>query len=86
MKIDTYKSTKNGDKYLSVPSDTDVTELKLPEDVDSDILSLSPFKTELKLDPKQQRVALDQEDVKAQINKNGYAIHGATVNISIISR
>lgn len=83
MKIDIYKSTKNGDKYLSVPSGTDVTTLQLPENTDPDILSLSPFKTELELDPSKPRIALDQEDVKTQINDRGYAIHGATVKIEI---
>lgn len=85
MKIDIYKSTKNGDKYLSVPSGTDVTKVKLPVGVDPDILSLSPFKTELELDRGQPRIALDQEDVEAQINERGYAIHGATIKIEITS-
>jgi len=85
VKIDIYKSTKNGDKYLSVPSGTDVTTLQLPENTDQDILSLSPFKTELELDPSKPRIALDQEDVKAQIDDRGYAIHGATVKIEIKS-
>jgi uncharacterized protein YcgL (UPF0745 family) len=86
VKIDIYKSIKNGDKYLSVPSGTDVTTLQLPEDTDPDILSLSPFKTELELDPNKLLITLDQKDVKAQIDDQGYAIHGAKVKIEIARR
>ncbi|KQC10224.1 MAG: hypothetical protein APR62_12480 [Smithella sp. SDB] len=83
MQIDIYKSTKNGNKYLSVPVGTKVTELNLPEDIDPDILTLSPFKTRVKLDPNKPRVALDQEDVIRQIEKNGYAVHAAKIEITI---
>lgn len=66
-----------------MPSGTDVTKLQFPEDIDPDVLSLSPFKSEIELDPSKPRIALDQEDVQKQINELGYAIHGATVNIEI---
>ncbi len=83
MKIDIYKSTKNGNKYLSVPAETDVTQLQLPKDIDPDLLSLSPFKSSLELDPTKPRVALNQEDVENQINQKGYAVHGATITIDL---
>jgi uncharacterized protein YcgL (UPF0745 family) len=83
MKIDIYKSTKSGKKYLSVPAGTDVEKLQLPDSVDPDILSLSPFKTSLELDPSQPLIALDPQDVINQINEKGYAIHGAKVEIQI---
>lgn len=83
VKIDIYKSTMNGDKYLSVPSGTDVTDLKLPENIDPDVLSLSPFKSSVFLDPNNPRIALNQIDVRRQINENGYAVHGASIEIKI---
>jgi hypothetical protein len=83
MKIDIYKSTKSGYKYLSVPEGTDVTTLHLPASVDPDLLTLSPFKTSLELNPSQPRIALDQEDVIRQIKENGFAVHGAKIEITV---
>lgn len=75
MKIDIYRSTKSGNKYLSVPEGTDVTKLNLPADTDPDLLALSPFKTSLQLEPNMPRIALDQEVVIRQITERGFAIH-----------
>ena len=86
MKIDIYKSTKNGNKYLSVPENTDVTKVNLPNDVDPDLRTLSPFKASLEIDPTQPRVALDTDDVLNQIKNNGYAIHGAKTKIEILTK
>ncbi|WP_147418207.1 hypothetical protein [Salinisphaera sp. Q1T1-3] len=85
MKIDIYKSAKSGSKYLSVPSGTEIESLALPSDIDSDLLALSPFKTELELDASKPLIALDQADVESQISKNGYAIHGAEITINVYS-
>jgi uncharacterized protein YcgL (UPF0745 family) len=83
MKIDIYTSTKNGNKYLSVPEGTNIEKLKLPDTVDPDILSVSPFKSSLKLDSNKPRIALDQNDVIKQIKEHGYALHGAKIEITI---
>ncbi len=83
MKIDIYKSTKNGNKYLSVPAGTDMQKLTLPASADSDIRTLSPFKTRLELDLSRQRAVLDQKDVMEQIQKNGFAIHDAKAEITV---
>ena len=83
MKVDIYKSTKNGYKYLSVPEGTDVTKLSLPAKTDPDLLTLSPFKTSLELDPSKPRVTLDQEDLISQIKEKGFAIHGAKIEITV---
>lgn len=83
MKIDIYKSTKNGDKYLSVPKGTKVESLKLPESIDPDLLTLSPFKTRLEIDPAKSHNALDQNDIIKQIEAVGYAIHGAKTVITL---
>lgn len=83
MKIDIYKSTKNGDKYLSVPKGTKVESLQLPDPVDPDLLTLSPFKTRLELTPGKSHPALDQDNIIEQIEKNGYAVHGAKIEIKV---
>ena len=81
MRIDIYKSTKNGNKYLSVPKGTKVESVQLPDPVDPDLLTLSPFKTRLELTPGKSHSALDQDDIIRQIEKNGYAVHGAKIEI-----
>lgn len=83
MKIDIYKSVKSGNKYLSVPDGTDVTKLNLPSGFDPDLLSLSPFKSSLDIQPSDQRAALDSADVIQQITDKGYAVHGATTTVTI---
>jgi uncharacterized protein YcgL (UPF0745 family) len=83
MRVDIYKSTKNGNKYISVPQGTEIEKMKFPENLDPDLLTLSPFKTELEIDPSQPRAALDSADVLKQISENGYAVHGAKVTITL---
>ena len=83
MKIDIYRSATSSTKYLSVPSGTNVEDLLFPPSIDRDLLKLSPFKTELDVSPEQPRIALDVADVISQIDKNGYAVHSATVTIEI---
>ena len=83
MQVDIYKSTKNGNKYISVPAGTEIEKMKLPENLDPDLLTLSPFKTELEIDPLKPRVAIDTEDIIKQITENGYAVHGAKVTIIV---
>lgn len=83
MKIDIYRSAKNSTKYLSVPSGFDATTLVVPAGTDADILQLCPFRAELDIDPAKPRIALNAGDVIDKINKNGYAIHGATTKIEV---
>lgn len=83
LKIDIYTSTKNGSKYLSVPKGTKVASLQLPDTVDPDLLTLSPFRTRLELTPGKPHPALDQDNIIAQIEQNGYAVHGAKTEIKV---
>jgi hypothetical protein len=83
LKIDIYQSAKCGDKYLSVAKGTRVEALILPDSIDPDLLSLSPFKTRLEIETGKQHSALDQDDVIKQIEKVGYAMHGAKLTIEL---
>ena len=83
MKIDIYKSAKSGTKYLSVPKGIKVESLQLPPDTDPDLLSLSPLRTRLELDPKKPATVLDYADIEKQISANGYAIHGVNITITV---
>jgi len=76
-------STKNGDKYLTVAKGTKVDALELPDTIDPDVLTLSPFKTRLELIPGKEHPALDLADILKQIEENGYAIHGAKTVINL---
>jgi len=81
--IDIYKSTKNGNKYISVPKGTKITNLDLPDSIDPDLLTLSPFKTRLEIEPKKTHSALEQDNIIQQIETNGYAVHEAKTVITI---
>jgi hypothetical protein len=83
LKIDIYQSAKCGDKYLSVAKGTRVEDLILPDSVDKDLLSLSPFKTRLEVEKGKAHAALDQDDVIKQIEAVGYAMHGAKMTIEL---
>lgn len=83
MKIDIYTSTKDGSKYLSVAKGTKVESLQLPDSVDPDVLTLSPFRTRLELTPGKAHPALDQDNIIAQIEEHGYAVHGAKTEIKV---
>jgi len=83
LKIDIYTSIHNGAKYLSVAKGTDINSLQLPNDIDADLLALSPFRTRLEVIVDKTHPALEQNDVIAQIEAKGYAIHGAKQTINL---
>lgn len=83
MKIDIYRSNKSASKYLSVPAGTDLNTLKLPLNIDPDLMTLSPFKTSMDINEDTNRVALDARQVLLDISRNGYAIHGAVIEIRL---
>jgi len=82
-KIDIYTSSANGTKNLFVPAGTDVKVLQLPEDVDTDLATLSPFKTRVEVDPAKMHASFDQGDVMRQIENNGFAIQTALIQIVV---
>ncbi len=63
MKVDVYKSTKHGEKYLTVPVDTKVEDMKFPVNIDLDLLSLSLFKTSLEIAQGEKRVGVNTDDI-----------------------
>jgi hypothetical protein len=83
MKIDIYTSSKSGEKFLSVPKGTRIEALELPDSIDPDLLTLSPFRTRLEIDVNKEHPYLNQENIITQIEANGYAIHGAKAFIKI---
>ena len=83
MKIDIYQSAKCGDKYLSVAKGTRVEALILPDSIDKDLLSLSPFKTRLEVEKGKAHAAQDKDYVIKQIEAVGYAMHGAKMTIEL---
>lgn len=82
MIIDIYTSATNGSKYLSIAKGTKLEGIILPETIDADLLSLSPFKTRLEIDTEKDHPALDPKDIAAQLEEKGYAIHGAKITLS----
>ncbi|NOQ63807.1 MAG: hypothetical protein GQ582_04785 [Methyloprofundus sp.] len=83
MKIDIYTSAKDGSKYLSIPVGSKLEKVVLPSDIDTDLLTLSPFKTRLEIEPDKKHKALDQKDIMQQIENNGYAVHGTSSVITL---
>ncbi len=83
MKVDIYKSAKNGDVYLTVPEGTELEKMSLPANIDPNLLSLSLFKTSLEIANGDKRIGLDADNVIEQINENGFAVHGATITITV---
>jgi hypothetical protein len=83
LKIDIYTSAKNGSKYLSVTKGTKIQDLNLPDTIDPDVLTLSPFRTRLEVELTVEHDALDQADIIRQIDEQGYALHGAKKVISL---
>ncbi len=86
MIIDIYTSTKDGSKYLSVEKGTKVESLELPDSVDGDLLTLSPFKTRLEINKSKMHKALEQNDIIRQIETNGYAAHGSKIVIQLAKK
>jgi hypothetical protein len=82
MKVDIYKNMQDENRFLSVPSGTSVKESMLVDCIGENFLnSLTIFEKYVNLDLEKPRNALDIKDILRQINKNGYAIHGAKIEI-----
>ena len=83
LKIDIYTSTKDGEKYLSVKAGVKLETLELNDTMDSDMLSLSPFRTRLEIDPSKPHKALTAKAILKQIETYGFALHGAKTRIKL---
>lgn len=83
MIIDIYTSASNGSKYLSVAKGTKLENIDLADNVDADLLTLSPFKTRLEITPEKAHPSLEQDKIIAQIEAKGYAIHDAKITLSV---
>ncbi len=83
MIIDIYTSATNGSKYLSVAKGTKIESLSLPASIDPDLLTLSPFKTRLEINPQKAHPTLDQDDIINQIESTSYAVHGAKLTLTV---
>lgn len=83
MKIDIYTTIANGHKYLSIPVGSKLGDLSLTNDIDADVLHLSPFKTRLELTEDKPHSALDSKNIIKQIKENGFAIHSSTQTIAL---
>lgn len=83
MKIDIYKSVRNGSKYLSVPAGTDVAGTPFPSTLDPDLHKLSPFKTSFDIQPGESRVGLNSDDIIRQITEQKFATHSTTVTVTV---
>lgn len=80
MKVDIYKSNINGNKFLSVQSGTDVTQIKT---IDTDYAQVSPHKMGLDIKEGDGRIALDSGEAIHQIENHGFYLHQITVKFSV---
>ncbi|THD35301.1 MAG: hypothetical protein E7773_12725 [Sphingomonas sp.] len=83
MLIDIYRSASHGDKYLAVPANSDVTKVSLPAGTDPDYHQVRPFPRQVDFNPGENRIAVDSDQVIADIQDHGYALFGATITFKI---
>ncbi|MFM7010177.1 MAG: hypothetical protein ACKO0Z_12745 [Betaproteobacteria bacterium] len=83
MKIDIYRSTTDGGKYLSVPAGTDIGDFLFPSDIDADLKNVAPFKADIEIIPGRRAVGLDPDDISRQIEANGFATHGVRISFDL---
>lgn len=83
MKVDVYQSRLKDTKFISVPTGTDMAKLSLPDTIDKNLLDLKPFKMGMEMRPSQPRIAMDQEEIIKDIERQGYAIHGSIIETTI---
>lgn len=76
MIIDVYVSSKNSNKFLSVPQNTDLSKLNIE---DSDYKSVSLTNKGKNINENENRIGVNTNDIINQINKNGYALHSIKI-------
>ncbi|MDR6522198.1 hypothetical protein EJP69_14175 [Variovorax gossypii] len=76
MKIDIYEITSKPMSFVSVPAGADVT-VAVPLDME-----LRPFRQGIDLDGARKPLALDTDEIKEQIARQGYALHAADISVA----
>ncbi len=83
MEISIYQSTKNRGAFISVPTSTDIETIQITEEEGKLFGEVKPFKS-ITIDVSDNRVAMNAEDVLSQIEKKGYAVHGAKIEFGTL--
>ena len=81
MVIDIYRGAKNEYKFLSVPTGTDPSTLKI-ENLDEYLHQIKLFKDSHEIEKGKPLITMDADNIIDQINSNGYAIHAVLFTIS----
>lgn len=74
MLVDTYKSTFSSRKYISVPADSDISQLTFLENLDPEFRELILVQRHFDAAAWNGKPGFDLTDMIHEINRNGYSI------------
>lgn len=84
MNIDVYTSNTNSGKHISAPAGVDVVPFaSTVAATDPDYASLKTFKKNLTIQAGGTRIAIDEDDVIAQIEARGFALHKTSISFTV---
>lgn len=81
--IDIYRSSTDRSKYLSVAAGADIASMAFPADMDSDLHSVAPYKSNVEIQAGRPAVGLDVGEILRQLGRQGFAIHGLEFSASL---
>lgn len=84
MNIDVYQSASDSSKFLSVPAGADLKKIPISEEKSKVYGDVKLFKKNISVNAGDKKIALNADEVISQIQTNGYAFHGAKIEIKSI--
>jgi hypothetical protein len=85
MQVDVYKSASNPEKFLSVPTGTDMAKFSLAE-LDSDYRAVSLSQKGIEVDASIPRAGFRNEAIILDIASHGFSTHTVAISIAASAR
>ncbi|NPD70376.1 hypothetical protein HN018_26600 (plasmid) [Lichenicola cladoniae] len=86
MKIDTYRSKRARDQYLTVPAGTDISTLSLPAQLADLFTDREQFSSGNDINQGEPRAGMNTTEILADIAQQGFAAHWATTTVKTSGR
>ncbi len=83
MKVDIYRSNSSPDHFLTVPASTKLDTIELPVALATVFTSAAAFMTNIEMEADKPRGGMNCEEILADIERQGFAVHQAGVTVTI---
>ena len=83
MKVDIYQSKTSPEQFLTVPAGTVIATMELPVGLATVFASADAFMVDVEMRADEPRVAMKPQEILADIERHGFAIHGTKTTLTV---